>query len=153
MTTILEAKEQLRKNFEKGAICPCCNQLVKLYKFAINSSMSKNLLALDHFQQGEDYLTIDELVSLTNDAMFKAGNFPKLRWWGLIERPANDDPDKRSSGMWRITEKGRAFVKGRITVPKKALLYNQKCWGFEGDQVSIKDSLGEFFSYRDLMDS
>ena len=30
--TIKEGKEYLRKNFNEGVNCPCCNQFVKLYK-------------------------------------------------------------------------------------------------------------------------
>ncbi len=82
------------------------------------------------------------------------GDYAKLRHWGLIEKSSDaPEPDKKANGMWRITQAGVDYVKGRTTVSEIALLYNNKCWGFKGNQVDIKKSLGTKFDYSELMNS
>lgn len=81
------------------------------------------------------------------------GAWAKLRYWELIEEMPKDSmtTEKRTSGMWRITDKGISFVEGNISVPKYVKLYNQTFYGYEGDDVSIHDVIKEKFNYRELM--
>ena len=67
-----------------------------------------------------------------------AGDFHKFRYWEIVEAGINDDSQKRDAGTWRITEKGRAFVEERITVPKLAYVYNRKVRGFHVDHVGSR---------------
>jgi hypothetical protein len=47
------------------------------------------------------------------------GDFAKLRHegWELAEQHINTDSRKRTSGIWRITDRGRDFVEGKISIP------------------------------------
>jgi hypothetical protein len=77
--------------------------------------------------------------------------FTKLQHWHLIEARPNEDSAKRTSGMWRPTDKGVAFAKGQITIPQHILMYNRKCLGTTGDPVYITDTFKEKFDYSKLM--
>lgn len=52
-------------------------------------------------------------------------NSQKLRYWYLIEKVG--DPDGKG-GDWLVTQRGREFLKGAISLPKNV-------WTFRGDTV------------------
>jgi hypothetical protein len=83
--------------------------------------------------------------------MGQEGDFAKLIHHGLIERRELDpDDDTRSSGRYRITWEGRAFVEGRLDIRERIILYHGDFLGFDGGFVFIHD-IDKGFSYRDLM--
>lgn len=133
--------------------CEHCGQLVKLYRRQIHSLAAESLIRLHRktiAHPGLEFFHIGEFFKSTTKGM--GGDFAKLRYWGLIEMLAsNPDEDKRTSGYWKITVKGRQFVKGKISIPKSVFLYNQTFYGFEGPEIFISDCFEEPFSYRELM--
>ena len=78
---------------------------------------------------------------------------PKLYHWGLIEEMAKDpgDTTRRTSGLWRPTEKGVQFVQCLLQVPKRVYLYNNEILGWDDQTVTIRDALGTKFDYAELM--
>ena len=70
---------------------------------------------------------------------------------GAIESRQNDDPSKKSSGYWRVTDKGRGFLALQITVPKTAVVYNNRLERLEGVFITIQEALGKKFNYEELM--
>jgi len=82
-----------------------------------------------------------------------SSDLAKLAMWKLIESKPRDDNDttRRTSGRWRPTREGFAFVYGRIRISRYALVYNAKLLGYDGHEVSIKDALGDRFNYTELM--
>ena len=143
-STLEEAKKYLRDNFSEGVPCPCCTQLVKLYGYKINVGMVVVLIKMYKF--GKEW--VHPLIDLkTNN-----GDYAKLRFWGLVE-PKSKEPteDKKASGYWRITEEGKKFVEGNKLVKEKAFLFNNKCYGFKGKEITIIEALGKKFSYSELM--
>ena len=149
MQTITEAKQYLRENWEKGVDCPCCNQLVKLYQRPITGSMVTWLIELYKLSKGGNGVYF-HITKIGTDG---EGDFAKLQYWGLIAEQEKDPSDtkKRTSGFWTITEKGKNFVEGKITVPSHIKIFNNKQYGFNGSQVYISDCLGNKFNYRELM--
>lgn len=145
MQTISQAKEYLRSNFDKGVDCPCCGQFVKLYHRPIYGSQAVSLINL--YKLGPGY----HHISGFNSGRTGGGDFAKLRFWGLAEEQPNTDDGKRTSGMWAITEKGIAWVKSEITVQKYVDIFNQTPVSFSGEQVNIKNVLGDKFDYEGLM--
>jgi len=138
-------------NMKKGTTCPVCNQHVKLYKVRVNAQMAKSLIKLYKLSRGNTTIFYHhEEIGIENKV---GGAWAKLRWWGLIEEQPKDkaDKNKRTSGSWRITDKGVKFVEGKLKVAKYVKLYNQSYYGYEGDGVSIIDALGKKFSYSELM--
>ena len=81
------------------------------------------------------------------------GDYHKLRFWNLIEQQPNTDnpnlPGNRS-GTWRPTADGIRFAKGEIVLPKYALIFDNKCLGFEGELVSIRECLPKNFDFREI---
>jgi hypothetical protein len=148
METIDQAKQYLRDNCKKGVECPCCHQYVKLYKRPMHTAMAVSLIKLYRLSRERiEYHHINEYVDLS------AGDFSKLRYWGLVEEKQKDadDSTKRTSGYWKITDAGIQFVLEQAKVQSHILLFNSKFLGFAGDMVSIKDVLKNKFNYQDLM--
>jgi hypothetical protein len=50
-----------------------------------------------------------------------------------------------------VTLIGEEFVKGHVSVLKTAITYNARCIGMDGDPWSIKEALGDGFSYDEMM--
>lgn len=147
METIKEVKEYLRENVDKGVRCPCCNQFVKVYKRGINSTMARILIQFYHKGGHNEFKHIPTIMPNVN-----SGDFAKLRYWNLIEEMPNTNEAKRTSGFWKITDSGVAFVEGRLTVAKKAHIYNQKLLRLDdSEKVSIQQTLGKHFNYQELM--
>lgn len=155
MQTIQEAQEHLKKHWEEGTHCPCCKQFVKLYPRKITAAMAFCLWHIfkfdrthpNQFVHFEKYLIENKV--LTN----LRGDFAKLKFWGLVEQMegTREDSSKRI-GLYRITEKGRDFVKGNIRVPSRVRLYNQASYGFdETEYITFKETLGNKFNYDELM--
>lgn len=141
--TLEQAKAYLRKEMDKGAKCPCCNQDVKMYRWKISAKIGAVLVAFYHRR--------NTWVHPLNDLNVNSGDYAKLRHFGFIVSDQMIQDDKKASGLWQITPRGIAFVEDRLTVHEKVKLYNNGSYGFEGDQVTIHDVLGTKFSYAELM--
>lgn len=151
--TIAEGKDFLRDGWEKGVDCPCCKQRVQLYPVALSSGMARSLIALYKLDKEKPgYYHHSKFDVWRLNLGYAGGAFAKVRYWGLaVDQPNEDDPAKRTSGMWAITDKGRAFVEGNLTVPAKVKLFNKKSYGFDGNHINIREALGTKFDYQELM--
>ena len=160
-TTLAQAQQMLKDHAMKGAICPCCRQVVKMYTREITSPMAYTLIILHrHFSTDQNWLHVPSYLSQmsTIGSAVRGGDFAKLRYWGLLEAKQDDRKakDKRKdgskrTGFYRMTEKGHQFVKGETKIPKVALVYNGKHFGFAPGEASIQECLGKEFNYSDLM--
>jgi hypothetical protein len=80
--------------------------------------------------------------------------FDKIALWGLVEqKPNEDDPTKRTTGIWRCKLDGYEFVGLKKQIESHVLIYNGDVLGFSGKQIGIKDALGKRFSYQELMEA
>ena len=81
------------------------------------------------------------------------GDFGKLALWGFSKERAKDprDTTRRTSGVWRITQRGIEFVCGVLRVPSHVWIYNNQSLGFTGDSISVLEALGRRFDYAELM--
>jgi len=154
-TSVGEAKRWLKDRLEDGTYCPCCDQFAKIYHRQIHASMAVHLIIL-YKLSGRTGEYIHKSVLMRQAKMsvssFGGGDFAMLRFWGLIEEQFKDlNKDSRTSGSWKITEKGILFVDQRITVQQKVRIYNGGVLNFYGPMVSIVDCLHNKFSYADLM--
>jgi len=123
--------------------------MVKLYKWNLLAVMAVSLVKIYKL----DYEYPGKWVHVIKEVKTVDGTYAKLRHWGLLE-PKGDDPegDTKASGYWRITQKGRDFVRGLITVPKNIFIFDNKLIRVSGEEVSIKEALGKKFSYAEMMD-
>jgi predicted transcriptional regulator len=147
-TPLSDIKSYLRANYSEGCSCPACGQFVKLYKRKIGAPQSRALMMLSFINAEKEWCHIREIVKEVN----VHGDFAKMEHWGLIQaKPNEKDSDKKDSGLWKITEKGKQFINNEITIPSHILIYDGKCVGFSNKQINIIGSLGKKFSYNELM--
>lgn len=153
-TTIKDGKKFLRENWDEGAECPCCAQLVKLYKRKINARMCYGLVLLYKISGSEIENYIHVPTEFTKRKINHSNiELSKLQYWGLVTPRENTDKSKKDSGYWSVTQKGKDFIDKKISIPKYALIYNSRQWGFSDELVSINDALGTNFDFQELMNS
>lgn len=147
-TTLGDVKAWLTERLLKGVKCPACQQLARVYKRTVTSASARTLIAAVR-RHGRDWFHMSTLESAIGNK--SRGETAKLVYWGLIEK----DPERRDDGgissWFRVTENGRLFMQGSITVPKYALTYDAQLIRHEGPEISIRDALGNKFSYEELM--
>jgi len=88
------------------------------------------------------------------DVLGGRGESGTLSVWGLVEERANEDVKKKTSGFWRLTREGEAFVRLETELPKYAIMrYRSEVVGYAGAAVSLRDVLGKGggFDYRELL--
>lgn len=138
---LTDVAAEVRKAAEDGgADCPACGQFAKVYRRRIHASMAHALIAA----YKADRALPGALVDLTRLLPYRqSADAAKLRYWGLVN-------DHDGAG-WSITDRGKAFVEGRIVVPTYAEVYNGDLLRLSGPLVGIRDALGKAFDYDELM--
>lgn len=151
--TLGEAREILRELVKDGHKCPVCTQFAKVYRRAFPSASARILVLLYREGGRHDYVYLPDLLPKVGTNTASQGGYGvQSAHWGLIERqPGTREDGSDRVGWWRLTENGRLFVEGRITVPKYAKLYDGRCLGTEGNPVTIQQALGKRFDYSELM--
>ena len=147
-TTLVEARAKLRDGVEDGIHCPCCDRWAQAYWRTINKTMARGLqwLAMKADMQPDVYIDITKGPAW----LLRSNQLATLRWWGLIKKAPNDDPKKKSSGLWALTKLGQHFLYGSVRVPRRV------CTLF-GDVVDVSDDLitvhavRQYFDYSEVM--
>ncbi len=150
--SLKEARLFLKENWEEGAKCPCCSQLVKLYYRNLNSGMALGLITLYKIAPEGNFIHVP--TEFTKRKINNSNTeLSKLSYWGLIEEmPQQENSESKTSGHWKITPNGISFVLGKIKLPKYVKVYNGKVLGFgEGETITITEALGNKFNYAELM--
>lgn len=150
--TLAEARCHIAAGWEQntGTPCPICTQLVKLYKRRLNSSMARILIWL--VRESSSYPDGWVPVSDTAPVFVRRSNeVSRLALWELVEDQPSDSPDRRNSGVWRPTERGRQFVACELSVPSHVHVFNNVIYGWSAELLDITSALGTSFSYAELM--
>tara|TARA_R100001460_G_scaffold13563_2_gene30512 strand:+ start:52 stop:639 length:588 start_codon:yes stop_codon:yes gene_type:complete len=151
-----EAREYVKDNLDDGIRCPCCNKWVRRYKRKFNTTMAKSLLWLVNQSKGNEWI---DVPNLGPDWLIRSNQLPTTRWWGLIERPKENqdkkalEKDLKHSGSWRATKKGIAFAYNSISIPSTAITYDGNVEALIGKKIKIQDTVGINFSYSEIMSS
>lgn len=156
-STVREVRQFLFENREEGTVCPCCDRIAKEYHYTIGHGQAQaviTLYKLTRMLKPEDgYIHVHNEFARYFKLNCNTLSYHRLQYWELIEpMHTNDNPDKRTSGMWKITRKGIEFVEGRTTVPSEITVYGGKRTALFGDPISIKVALKQKFSYQTLME-
>lgn len=147
--TLAEARWAVKELRADGITCPCCGQFAKEYPRKVNSSMARDLICL-YRVAGLEFAYLPSVRRKTGSRDNREES--KLRYWSLAEELRDvKRPDGGRAGFWRVTEHGEAWILGLATITKYAIVYDNECLGFEGDQVTIRDSLADRFDYDELM--
>lgn len=125
----------------KMQICPCCDQTVKIYRRKVHVTMANELFnAYSRYGVGTPFKVKDLGKG------YGGGEFAKLTFWDLVVRPVKKD------GHWMVTPRGEKFLKGKLSIPKYAHIYNGNLLTFAGKQVTISDILDkpELFDRKEI---
>ncbi len=156
--SLFEAKKYLEDNILAGTPCPCCFQYVKMYRRKITTVMARTLIrlvVLNRDKPDQEYFHVRDIVKGISST--GTNDFSKMLHWKLIKpqpQEKNDDEIKgRTSGMWKITEKGIRFAMNDMSLPKIVFIFNKKVYGFSQDKINIVTALTQKFDYDELMQS
>lgn len=145
--TLAAARRDFWQQIEtkEGGVCPCCDRYGKIQPTPFGIAQAKGLMFF--YKHGPGYV---EAQRIGNRAMLRANSHAKAKHWGMLEeKPNDDDPSKNRLGVWKITERGVAFLRGVITIPSHAMLYNRQCFGFSDTPITIHDALGVAFDFAE----
>jgi hypothetical protein len=142
--TIAAGKAWLLARIDKGEHCPLCGQHAKMYRRKVNSGMARSLIHIYRIG-GKGWVHVRAIGAASREE-------GKLAYWGLLEEQTGVGLHGGRAGYWRVTDKGEAFLKAQLNIPKYAKVYDGKVQGFDfTEMVNIKDALGTKFNYQDLM--
>ena len=148
MKTLAEARKDFKEKIKgDGTRCPCCHRWGKINGYQITSTQVWGMIwMLKRFRRNQ-WIEIAKAPKL----ILRSKSLATLHHWELLERQPNVDPDKKGSGFWRLTQKGRDFVRHKITVPKYAFVFDNKLIKFSRQHTNVIAALGKKFSYQELM--
>jgi hypothetical protein len=135
-------------------ICDRCDQDVVLHKRSVSGLDASRLIRLYNISNQNPEREFFHLREFFQKGYNPSGDFAKLEHMHLIiKRPMDPrDRSKKYSGYWKITDKGKLWVEGKLTIPQYTHFFDAKVYGFSGKEQSIKDRLGKKFHYGKLMD-
>lgn len=155
--TVEDVQTSVRELMNKGGvICPCCDQLVKVYQRSFTGVMARALIWLYWYQ----HLNQCQWVHVNTEGPAwitqSGGSFATMRHWGFIQErpPQSDDTDaKRCQGYWTITAYGKSIVH-LIRFPKYVYSFNMEKVGESRDVLTdIRTALGTRFNYQEMMEA
>jgi hypothetical protein len=158
-----DAKNYLKEKTEKGksAKCPCCNQLVAVYKRRINANAARALILIFNHSGYKTKMEIGnnlgpflhiQQVFAQEGLRATAMDYIQLSRFGLIEKSKEKAADgKKDSGMWRITRNGVMFCLGYLSIPEYVLVYDNKNIGASDKLVKINQCLKNKFDYKEIL--
>ncbi len=136
------------------AVCPCCQRRARINKLRIHSTLALMLARLYYAAKHSASGLPTEWIHIEQFRPSKHGSgrdFSITKHWGLAEaKPAGADDDKPSSGLWRLTPRGVAFVLNQIGVPRFAMVMDDALVGVSGENVTMEEAVKRKFSYAEL---
>lgn len=130
-----------------GCYCPTCERWAKMYKRPLNSTQARGLIWL--YKMGGDKHWVN--ITCGPQWLVKSNQLSTTKHWDLVRQKPNTDPTKKTSGIWRLTDTGTAFVEGRRLLRKYRYLFNDVCFGSDTPMVSVRQTLGVHFNYSEMM--
>jgi hypothetical protein len=133
--------------YSEGAHCPCCKRWGKVYTRRLNRAMCEALSWLGAQELRDGWIDVPNRAPKW---LLRTNQLASLRWWDLVvRRHGSDDPKKKHTGEWKVTNKGREFLVG-FKVPESVSTY-------DGDVVRVASELISFdevhnsFDYSEVM--
>ena len=135
-------------HIRQGEHCPTCHQKVLLSNRYLYDTPARLLIAM-YRTDPHDWIYVPDLYRKFE---IGGGDTVKPRHWKMIEpMPGERNDGSNRNGYWRLRARGRNWVRGKILVPRIALVYNNTCFGYKGGWWHITQALGEHFDYHALM--
>jgi hypothetical protein len=148
--SLQEERDRLKRERREGTKCRACDKHCQEYRRGINKGMVRVLTLLVKATPGQ-WANVQDLIEKYNLPRQDRGDFEKLKHWDMIERkPLDDKDDKKSSGLWRATDAGVAWISGLTAVHRYVWLYMDTVQGYDGPKVTV-NALFPSFSYQKVM--
>lgn len=128
--------------------CETCGRYAQVYKRRIHSAVARELIIMWNLAR-EDYIHAGRLIL---SGFTGVCDLSKGKYFGLVAQRENTDDGLKSSGYWRLTQKGIDFVKNGARIPSYVLVFDDRVIGVSETTVDINDCLGDKFDYRNLME-
>lgn len=107
-----------------GVDCPCCDRRGKVYKTRFTGSFARTLVWLFAKTESGNWCHVPKKG---DRGIVTSNNVGKLSKWGLSDRKPNlDDPTKNCLGVHRISQRGKEFIAGLVSIPEYIYIYNDK---------------------------
>lgn len=136
--TLAGVKSLLRDHLHDGIDCPACGRTARVYQRRLHHSMAAAAATL-WSHAGTATVNAVELWNRT-----EGKNAAMLRHWGILQ--PGDEP-----GRWAVTELGARWIAGHCTVAAAALIYDGRCVGFTGGDLTFSDAIGAGFDLDELL--
>lgn len=153
MRTVEQAKAALRRVLgeNKPAVCPCCEQGVRVNKRSVNSG---HTLFLYHFyklhiEKAGGWTHVKDILERI-DSSTTGLDYAILKHFGLIIQRSDYDKQKGWSGYWRLTQEAIDFIVNGKNIPKYALVYNGNAFKFSEELTDFKKASKNKFNLQDL---
>jgi len=142
--TLEAARADVLANLDDGTVCECCGQFAKRYRRKLNSSMARIAIYLARNSSPGEWVHVKNFSDISREVY-------QLGWWGFVEGKDYEGDEKRTAGLWRLTQAGRAFATGTLRAVRRAVVYNKQVERLEGDEIDVREALGAKFNYAELM--
>lgn len=137
---------------KKSMGCPCCGKRVISQVHTITSGLTKYLERI--YEEGgynnRDYVHVTSTIF--DKDLVRIRRYSFLKHWGLLIALPGKGEKSKTSGMWKVTEKGEQFLRNKISIPKMILLYNKKLIRIGDEMVSRSDLRGKPFDFWEMME-
>ena len=147
--TLQDAQLEMLTGVEKGTDCPCCGQLVKLYRRRLHAEMAVFLCKL--VKRYDEYPRFYSTREIIGGGPKSSTDGAYLTRWGLVEKEKAENHAGGKAGKYKPTGKGLTFASDRASVASHVFLLCGKVVGFSDTTVTIQECLGAKFSYSELM--
>ena len=141
-TPLRDARAYVTDNIATGVRCPCCGSWLNTYSRRLNRAKVRELQALYRWADDNDTLH-DYFHVPTTGISLRNREYPKLRFWQLLEARDPEIGSGDGTGWWRLTPGGVAFVRGNLRLPNRVLEFRSQVLGFdpEAELVDVHAAL------------
>lgn len=150
-----EARQQILAGRDDGIDCPCCGQLVKVYRRPMTATTARTMIVMDRYHQPEGWTHVPTLMrEHLADVAHQGGYATLAQHWGLIEtmpEAVREDGSNRT-GVVAADRCGLPVRLGRAARGEIRPLDNQVL-SHDGPRIGIREALGSKFDYDALMES
>lgn len=141
--------EQMEFPEKVHGVCDHCGAKMIEYPYNFNVSIKNFLLKLRN-AGGKAHK--DELV-LGHTEYAQAS---RARYWGLVKMIEEGGREVEKGGLYLITEEGRAFIEGRIRIPRSVYVCRNRVTRVHSDRIwvdDVKESAKKKRFYKDVASS
>jgi hypothetical protein len=149
------------KDTKQISDCPCCSQRIHLHKRKVTIHLARSLVALvkvtrfvwidgkvkTSVKRGPNGAVYVHWAAISSDIKRGGASVSLLHHFGLILPYDTKTLHKGARGFWAATDRGIAFADRKIRVPEAAYVFNNVCFGFTPEQISIDEVQG--FNYTE----